>query len=182
MNIHLPCFAVTLALAASVLGQEFHPCRVTGKTEPGAWVVANSGEIVQAARLANAHNFITDGRHPEGYDTVVGEKGFLLSGGERQRVSIARAILKNPPILILDEATSALDTVTEKLVQEALTKVMANRTVLAIAHRLSTIKNADLIIVLSKGKIIEAGTHAELLARNGVYKKLHDTQYNLGNL
>ncbi|MBO4305532.1 MAG: ATP-binding cassette domain-containing protein, partial [Lentisphaeria bacterium] len=112
----------------------------------------------------------------------VGEKGFLLSGGERQRVSIARAILKNPPILILDEATSALDTVTEKLVQEALTKVMANRTVLAIAHRLSTIKNADLIIVLSKGKIIEAGTHAELLARNGVYKKLHDTQYNLGNL
>ncbi|MBP5181631.1 MAG: ATP-binding cassette domain-containing protein, partial [Lentisphaeria bacterium] len=143
---------------------------------------ATPGEIMQAAHLANAHKFITDGRHPEGYDTVVGEKGFLLSGGERQRVSIARAILKNPPILILDEATSALDTVTEKLVQEALAKVMANRTVLAIAHRLSTIKNADLILVLSKGKIIESGTHAELLARNGVYKKLHDTQYNLGNL
>ena len=142
---------------------------------------ATHEEIVQAARLANADKFITDGRHPEGYDTVVGEKGFLLSGGERQRVSIARAILKNPPILILDEATSALDTVTEKLVQEALTKVMANRTVFAIAHRLSTIKNANMILVLSKGKVIEAGTHEELLAKNGAYKKLHDTQYRLDN-
>ena len=137
--------------------------------------------IVHAACLANADKFITDGRHPEGYDTVVGEKGFLLSGGERQRVSIARAILKNPPILILDEATSALDTVTEKLVQEALTKVMANRTVFAIAHRLSTIKNANMILVLAKGKVIEAGTHEELLAKNGAYKKLHDTQYNMDN-
>lgn len=143
---------------------------------------ASAGEIVNAAKLANAHNFITDGRHKEGYETIVGEKGFLLSGGERQRVSIARAILKNPPILILDEATSALDTVTEKLVQEALTKVMANRTVFAIAHRLSTIKNANMILVLSKGRIIEYGNHEELLAKNGVYKKLHDTQYNMGNL
>ena len=143
---------------------------------------ATKDEIEKAARLANAHPFITDGRHPEGYATVVGEKGFLLSGGERQRISIARAILKNPPILILDEATSALDTVTEKLVQEALTKVMANRTVFAIAHRLSTIKNADMILVLSKGKVIECGTHEELLAKNGAYKKLHDTQYNVANL
>ena len=143
---------------------------------------ATKEEIEKAARLANAHPFITDGRHPEGYATVVGEKGFLLSGGERQRISIARAILKNPPILILDEATSALDTVTEKLVQEALTKVMANRTVFAIAHRLSTIKNADMILVLSKGKVIECGTHEELLAKNGAYKKLHDTQYNVANL
>lgn len=142
---------------------------------------ATTEEIKQAARLANADKFITDGRHPEGYDTIVGEKGFLLSGGERQRVSIARAILKNPPILILDEATSALDTVTEKLVQEALTKVMANRTVFAIAHRLSTIKNANMILVLSKGKVIEAGTHEELLAKNGAYKKLHDTQYSMDN-
>lgn len=138
---------------------------------------AEREQIIEAAKLANAHAFITDGRHAEGYDTVVGEKGFLLSGGEKQRVSIARAILRNPPILILDEATSALDTVTEKLVQDALTKVMANRTVFAIAHRLSTIKHANLIIVLNQGKIVEAGTHDELIALNGKYKKLHDTQF-----
>ena len=133
--------------------------------------------IIQAAKQANADRFITDGRHKAGYDTIVGEKGFLLSGGEKQRVSIARAILKNPPILILDEATSALDTVTEKLVQDALNKVMANRTVFAIAHRLSTIKNANRIIVLDKGKIVESGTHEELLRLGGRYKKLHDTQF-----
>ena len=135
-------------------------------------------EIIEAAKLANAHEFIVSGRHPEGYDTVVGERGFKLSGGEKQRVAIARAILRNPPILILDEATSALDTVTERLVQEALTRVMANRTVFAIAHRLSTIQNADRIMVLSHGEIVETGTHQELLAKNGVYRRLYDTQFS----
>ncbi len=140
---------------------------------------ATREEITEAARLANAHNFIVDGRHAAGYDSEVGEKGFKLSGGEKQRVAIARAILRNPPILILDEATSALDTVTEKLVQEALSRVMANRTVFAIAHRLSTIRNADLIIVLREGRIAESGTHDELLARNGLYRKLYNTQFEL---
>ena len=138
---------------------------------------ATREDVIKAATEANAANFITDGRHRDGYDTIVGEKGFRLSGGEKQRVAIARAILKNPPILILDEATSALDTVTEKLVQNALNRVMSNRTVFAIAHRLSTIQNADQIIVLDKGHIVEQGTHQELLALNGVYKKLHDTQF-----
>ncbi len=138
---------------------------------------ATREEIETAAKQANAHEFIVSGTHPLGYDEEVGEKGCKLSGGEKQRIAIARAILKNPPILILDEATSALDTVTEKLVQEALNKVMTNRTVFAIAHRLSTIQNADKIIVLHKGKIVEAGNHAELLALNGRYKKLHDTQF-----
>ena len=135
-------------------------------------------EIVAAAKLANAHEFIVNGPHPEGYETEVGEKGFKLSGGEKQRVAIARAILRNPPILILDEATSALDTVTEKLVQEALNRVMSNRTVFAIAHRLSTIRNADMIIVMQNGRIVECGKEAELLAKeNGVYRNLYNTQY-----
>lgn len=138
---------------------------------------ATREEIIEAAVQANAHNFIAEGHHSDGYDTNVGEKGFKLSGGEKQRVSIARAILRNPPILILDEATSALDTVTEKLVQDALTRVMKNRTVLAIAHRLSTIRNADRIIVLHEGHIIESGTHGELLEKNGAYRKLYDTQF-----
>ena len=133
--------------------------------------------IVNAAKLANAHDFIVSGVHQDGYDTVVGEDGFKLSGGEKQRVAIARAILKNPPILILDEATSALDNVTEKLVQEALNRVMGNRTVFAIAHRLSTIQHADLILVMSRGRIVESGTHLELLAADGIYRKLHDTQF-----
>jgi subfamily B ATP-binding cassette protein MsbA len=137
-------------------------------------------EIENAAKLANAHDFIVDGRHKEGYDTIVGDKGGKLSGGEKQRVSIARAILKNPEILILDEATSALDTVTERLVQDSLNKAMENRTVFAIAHRLSTIQHANMIIVLDKGNIVERGTHEELLQKGGIYKKLHDTQFGQG--
>ena len=140
---------------------------------------ATREEIIEAAKLANAHEFIVSGRHKDGYDSIAGEKGFKLSGGEKQRIAIARAILRNPPILILDEATSALDTVTEKLVQEALTRVMAQRTVFAIAHRLSTIRNADCILVLENGKIVESGTHDQLLAAGGIYRKLHDTQFSM---
>ena len=138
---------------------------------------ATREDVIRAAQQANAHEFIVDGRHAEGYDTNVGEKGFRLSGGEKQRISIARAILRNPPILILDEATSALDTVTEKLVQDALTQIMENRTVFAIAHRLSTIRHADRIVVLNQGRIVEQGTHDELMALNGTYRKLYDTQF-----
>ncbi|MBP5319739.1 MAG: ATP-binding cassette domain-containing protein [Kiritimatiellae bacterium] len=130
--------------------------------------------IIDAAKMANAHDFIVS--QPGGYDRMVGEKGFLLSGGERQRIAIARAILKNPPILILDEATSALDTVTERLVQDAITRLMSNRTTFAIAHRLSTIRNADLILVMEKGRIIERGTHDTLYAANGAYRRLCDMQ------
>jgi subfamily B ATP-binding cassette protein MsbA len=140
---------------------------------------ASQEQIELAAKQANAHEFIVGGRHPEGYLTVVGEKGFRLSGGEKQRVAIARAILRNPPILILDEATSALDTVTERLVQEALNRVMENRTVFAIAHRLSTIKHANLIIVLDRGSIVERGSHEELLAQNGRYAHLYNTQFGI---
>ena len=136
---------------------------------------ATHDEVVAAARMANAHEFIL--AQPEGYERLCGEKGFALSGGERQRIAIARAILRNPPILILDEATSALDTVTEKLVQEALSKLMANRTVFAIAHRLSTIRDADLILVMDHGEIVERGTHEQLYAANGVYRQLCDMQH-----
>ena len=135
---------------------------------------ATHDEVVAAAKMANAHEFIMS--QPEGYSRMAGEKGFALSGGERQRIAIARAILRNPPILILDEATSALDTVTEKLVQDALENLMQNRTVFAIAHRLSTIRNADLILVMDHGVIVERGTHDELYAANGVYRKLCDMQ------
>ena len=135
---------------------------------------ATQEQIETAAKMANAHEFII--ADPDGYGRVVGEKGFVLSGGERQRVAIARAILKNPPILILDEATSALDTVTERLVQDAINKLMEGRTVFAIAHRLSTVKHADQILLLESGKIVERGTHDELIAKDAYYKKLCDMQ------
>jgi ATP-binding cassette subfamily B protein/subfamily B ATP-binding cassette protein MsbA len=130
--------------------------------------------VEQAARIANAHEFIA--QMPEGYETNIGDRGSRLSGGQRQRLSIARAILKNPPILILDEATSALDTESERLVQEALEHLMKERTTLVVAHRLSTIKHADLICVMHEGRIVERGTHDDLYALGGYYTKLVDMQ------
>jgi ATP-binding cassette subfamily B protein/subfamily B ATP-binding cassette protein MsbA len=135
---------------------------------------ATMDEVIAAAKIANAHDFIM--ATEEGYQTNVGDRGCRLSGGQRQRISIARAILKNPPILILDEATSALDTESEKLVQNALESLMQNRTTIVIAHRLSTIKKADEICVLHEGKIVERGKHEELLSLNGYYKRLCDMQ------
>ncbi|MDY5814424.1 MAG: ATP-binding cassette domain-containing protein, partial [Bacteroides sp.] len=135
---------------------------------------ATMEQVIEAARIANAHDFIME--KPEGYQTNIGDRGSKLSGGQRQRISIARAILKNPPILILDEATSALDTESERLVQEALERLMQTRTTIAIAHRLSTVRNADEICVMHEGEIVERGRHEELLALNGYYKRLYEMQ------
>ncbi|WP_311551139.1 ABC transporter ATP-binding protein [Prevotella pallens] len=137
-------------------------------------VSADNTKVIEAAKIANAHDFIS--QTEKGYETNIGDRGGRLSGGQRQRVSIARAILKNPPILILDEATSALDTESERLVQDALYKLMKTRTTIAVAHRLSTIKNSDEICVMHEGEIVERGTHKELMLLNGYYKKLHDMQ------
>jgi subfamily B ATP-binding cassette protein MsbA len=134
----------------------------------------NEEDVIQAAKIANAHHFITEMEN--GYQTNVGEDGSKLSGGQRQRLSIARAVMANPPILILDEATSALDSHAEKQVQEAITKLMENRTSLVIAHRLSTIQHANEILVIEKGKIVERGTHDELILLNGVYNSLQHMQ------
>ena len=139
-----------------------------GKTD------ATMEQVEAAARIANAHDFIMDTEN--GYDTNIGDRGSKLSGGQKQRICIARAVLKNPPIMLLDEATSALDTESEKLVQDALNNLMQNRTSLIIAHRLSTIQNADIIVVLESGNIVEQGTHTELVNKNGLYRKLIDMQ------
>jgi subfamily B ATP-binding cassette protein MsbA len=130
--------------------------------------------VIRAAKIANAHDFIV--QTELGYQTMIGERGSKLSGGQRQRISIARAVLKNPPILILDEATSALDSESERLVQDALNNLMKNRTSIVIAHRLSTIQHADEIVVIQEGRVIERGNHEQLLALEGVYKKLNEIQ------
>ncbi|MBQ3637712.1 MAG: ATP-binding cassette domain-containing protein, partial [Clostridia bacterium] len=132
--------------------------------------LASDEEVIEAAKLANAHDFIVN--LPDGYNTMIGEKGYSLSGGERQRVAIARALIHNPKILILDEATAALDTETEKLIQDAINKLAKDRTAFCIAHRLSTLRNADRLIVLDKGHLVEFGTHQELLDKKGFYWRL----------
>ena len=139
---------------------------------------ATDEQIVAACRAANIHDFVAD--LPDGYDTIVGNRGYRLSGGEKQRMAIARVILKDPKILVLDEATSSLDSQSEALIQEALERIMVNRTSLVIAHRLSTILSADTILVLDHGRLVEQGTHAELLASGGLYADLYETQFRHG--
>lgn len=136
---------------------------------------ASEADIMAAAKHAHAHDFILE--KPDGYNTRIGEKGVNLSGGQRQRLAIARAVIKNAPILVLDEATSALDTESERAVQSALDELMKGRTTLCIAHRLSTILHADVIVVMDQGRIVETGTHEELVRRGGVYQKLYDLQF-----
>ena len=142
-----------------------------------AYGVENSTRdtIIEAAKRANAYQFISE--LPQGFDTTIGDRGVLLSGGQRQRLAIARALLKNPEILILDEATSALDTVSERIVQQAIDTLSRDRTVLVIAHRLSTIQNADQIAVFDKGRVVEVGNHHELLSKRGVYANLYRIQF-----
>jgi ATP-binding cassette subfamily B protein len=167
----------SLATAIGMVTQEtylFHDTIRTNLTY--AQTDATQAEIEAAAKAANIHNFIMD--LPDGYDTIVGERGYRLSGGEKQRIALARVILKNPRILVLDEATSHLDSESEALIQDALKRVMAGRTSIVIAHRLSTILAADLILVMDRGKIVERGTHEELLALNGLYAQLYETQFN----
>jgi ATP-binding cassette subfamily B protein len=139
-------------------------------------ITASDAEIEEAARLAQIEPFIR--QLPDGFKSMVGERGLKLSGGEKQRVAIARTILKNPPILLLDEATSALDTHTEREIQSALKEVSRNRTTLVIAHRLSTIEHADAIVVMEEGRLVETGSHSDLLARDGIYAALHRMQFN----
>jgi ATP-binding cassette subfamily B protein len=166
----------SLSAAIGMVTQEtylFHDTIRTNLTY--AKMDATQAEIESAARAANIHNFIMD--LSEGYDTIVGERGYRLSGGEKQRIALARVILKDPRILVLDEATSHLDSESEALIQEALKHVMAGRTSIVIAHRLSTILAADLILVMDRGKIVERGTHNELLEQGGLYAQLHETQF-----
>ena len=132
-------------------------------------------DVERAARTAHAYEFVS--ALPQGYDTVVGERGMQLSGGQRQRLAIARAILRDPPVLIFDEATSALDSEAERLVQSAIDRLLEGRTVFVIAHRLSTVQRADQIVVLDQGRVVEQGDHATLLARGGLYRRLHDLQF-----
>ena len=171
--------SVTLELLTARIGmvtQETHLFHDTIRTNLlYARLDATQAEIEAACRAANIHDFITD--LPDGYDTIVGERGYRLSGGEKQRIALARVILKNPRILVLDEATSSLDSESERLIQDALKRVMAGRTSVVIAHRLSTILAADQILVFDRGRIIERGTHPELLALNGLYAQLYETQY-----
>jgi ATP-binding cassette subfamily B protein len=135
---------------------------------------ASDGQIVKAAKIAEAHDFIM--QLPDGYDTIVGERGQKLSGGQRQRISIARAVLKDPPVLILDEATSSVDNETEALIQRSLERIAVGRTTIIIAHRLSTVRNADRIFVLERGQLCESGTHEQLLSTNGLYASLWNVQ------
>jgi len=166
----------SLAATIGMVTQETHLFHDTIRTNlTYAKMDATQAEIESAARAANIHDFVAG--LPDGYDTIVGERGYRLSGGEKQRVALARVILKNPRILVLDEATSSLDSESESLIQDALKRVMAGRTSIVIAHRLSTILAADLILVMDRGKIVERGSHEELLATGGLYSQLYETQF-----